>query len=221
MFSYLTNAEPEYINNLYLQYLKNPDAVERSWRIFFDGMSFGSEGGHEELFGNGSGNGLIKAPTNEMIERGEVPDAIYEALKKQYQVHRLIEAYRNRGHLKAQTDPLKAGSFQPIPSAKIDSEEFGLTKDDLETVFTIATQVGLSKPSTLQEIINHLEKVYCGSIGMEYKYIEDPEVELWFSEQFEKDTHQISIEQKKRILDYLNQASVFESFLSTKYAGQK
>ncbi|CAI8450843.1 MAG: 2-oxoglutarate dehydrogenase E1 component [Cryomorphaceae bacterium] len=102
-------------------------------------------------------------------------------------------------------------------------ENFGLSKEDLDTEFKAATEVGANGPRTLRKIIEHLENIYCQSIGVEYNYIRDPERRTWIKNWIHKDDNQpkLSIDEKKQVLHKLNQAVSFESFLNTKFVGQK
>ena len=104
----------------------------------------------------------------------------------------------------------------------LDYQNFGLEVNDLDTEFQAGTQVGIG-PSSLKEIISHLEKVYCQSIGIEYMYIRDPDEIDWIKNKLHanSNTPNFKIEQKKHILHKLNQAVAFESFLHKKFVGQK
>ena len=132
----------------------------------------------------------------------------------------LIQGYRSRGHLFTKTNPVRMRrSYEPT----LDIENFGLSKDDLDTPFNAATELGLPGATKLREIISHLEAIYCQSTGVEYNYIRDPERRTWIKNWIHKDDNQpkLSIEEKKQILHKLNQAVSFESFLNTKFVGQK
>ena len=110
-------------------------------------------------------------------------------------------------------------SYEPT----LDIENFGLSKDDLDTPFNAATELGLPGATKLREIIAHLEAIYCQSTGVEYNYIRDPERRTWIKNWIHKDDNKpkLSIEEKKQILHKLNQAVSFEAFLNTKFVGQK
>ncbi|APY08194.1 2-oxoglutarate dehydrogenase E1 component [Winogradskyella sp. J14-2] len=201
-YSFLNAAHTAYFADLYDQYLKNPDAIEPSWRAFFQGYDFGSE--------NYGFDG-------EIVEG--VSAQIPEQLQKEFQVVKLIDGYRNRGHLFTKTNPVRARR-KYAPTLEI--ENFGLSKSDLNTVFSAGEIIGIGT-STLQNIIDHLERIYCDSIGVEYMYIRKPEEIQWIQEKLNvNDNHpQFSPDQKKNILRKLNEAVSFENFLHTKYVGQK
>ena len=201
-YSFLNAAHTAYFADLYEQYLKNPDSVEPSWRAFFQGYDFGSEN---------------YGMDNEIIEG--VSTQIPEHVQKEFQVVKLIDGYRNRGHLFTRTNPVRARR-KYAPTLEI--ENFGLSQSDLQTTFSAGDILGLGKTS-LQNIINHLERIYCDSIGVEYMYIRKPEEIEWIQKKLNVDDNQpqFSADQKKHILKKLNEAVSFESFLHTKYVGQK
>jgi len=197
-FSVISNAHPTYINSMYEQYLKDPQSVEATWRAFFQGFEFSQNG-------NGSAANVEHAPAN----------------TKEFKVLSLIKAYRNRGHLLSTTNPIRERRDRH-PNLNI--EDFGLEAGDLDTVFLAGKECGLEN-ATLKEIIEHLKTVYCGSIGFEYHHIQDRNKRRWIREKIESHhpdrAFDLSIEKKRRILEKLNGAQVFEQFLHTKYIGQK
>ena len=201
-YSFLNAAHTTYFADLYDQYLRNPDSVEPSWRAFFQGYDFGSEN-----YGLGG----------EIVEG--VSMQIPEHLRKEFQVVKLIDGYRNRGHLFTKTNPVRARrKYAPT----LDIENFGLNQDDLQTVFSAGEILGIGS-ATLEKIIDHLERIYCDSIGVEYMYIRQPEEIDWIQKKLNiNDNHSnFTVDEKKYILKKLNQAVAFESFLHTKYVGQK
>jgi 2-oxoglutarate dehydrogenase E1 component len=198
-YSFLNAAHTAYFAELYDQYLQNPDSVEPSWKAFFQGFDFGMES-------NSSVANLTAT---------EVP----EQLQKEFKVVKLIDGYRSRGHLFTKTNPVRERrKYTPT----LDIENFGLSEHDLDTVFNAGETMGIG-PSTLREIIQHLQRIYCDSIGIEYMYIRDPEKVKWIQQRLNiNDNHpNFNPEQKKHILNKLNQAVSFENFLHTKYVGQK
>ncbi|HWR94176.1 MAG TPA: 2-oxoglutarate dehydrogenase E1 component [Flavobacterium sp.] len=209
-FSFLNAAHTEFFAQLYDQYLENPDSVEPSWRSFFQGFDFGMTTYGEEQFQNhisGFANGT------------SISSNASEKLQKEFQVMKLIEGYRTRGHLFTKTNPVRE---RRTYSPTLAIENFGLSSNDLNTVFDAAKVLKL-EPCTLQEILNHLEKIYCQSIGVEYMYIRIPEVIEWIQQRISQNDNQPSftVDQKKDILGKLNEAVSFENFLHTKYVGQK
>ncbi|WP_290698924.1 2-oxoglutarate dehydrogenase E1 component [Lacinutrix sp.] len=201
-YSFLNAAHTAYFADLYDQYQTNPDSVEPSWRAFFQGYDFGSEN-----------YGL----DGEVVEG--VSTQIPEHVQKEFQVVKLIDGYRNRGHLFTKTNPVRdRRKYEPT----LELENFGLSQSDLSTVFNAGEILGIGAQS-LQEIIKHLESIYCDSIGVEYMYIRKPEEIQWIQNKLNVNDNQpqFSSDQKKHILKKLNEAVSFESFLHTKYVGQK
>ena len=197
-YSFLNSANTAYFAELYDQYLKSPDTVEPSWRAFFQGFDFGQENGTSQI---------------------EVNNLVPENIKKEFQVVKLIDAYRNRGHLFTKTNPVRARrSYSP----NLDFQNFGLEEKDLKTVFSAGEIMGIGS-STLAEIINHLQQIYCDSIGIEYMYIRNPVKVNWIQKKLNVNTNhpKFTSDQKKHILSKLNEAVSFENFLHTKFVGQK
>ncbi|AYF44913.1 oxoglutarate dehydrogenase (succinyl-transferring), E1 component [Halobacteriovorax sp. BALOs_7] len=195
-FSTLSSSDISYIDSLYEQYEANPQEVEESWRNFFLGFEFGA--------GKGSASG------------GDVSD---EKLRKEFNVFRLIQSFRSRGHLLSDTNPIRPRIDR---HAHISLKDYDLTDSDLKEVFTCGEFVGLGA-TTLQNIMDHMMKLYCGKIGVEYMHSDDTEMRRWFREEFESTylKKEFTVDKKKRILHKLNEANVFENFLQTKYTGQK
>ncbi|MCM4169250.1 2-oxoglutarate dehydrogenase E1 component [Arenibacter antarcticus] len=210
-YSFLNAAHTSYFAELYDKYLINPDSVEPSWRAFFQGFDFGIENSGEG-WDSGSETGPLSVAGGQEVE---VP----KVLQKEFQVVRLIDGYRTRGHLFTKTNPVRERR-QYFPS--LDLEVFGLEKSDLNTVFTAGEILGIG-PNTLEKIIEHLTIIYCDAIGVEYMYIRNPERVEWIQNWLNvNDNHpNFDNEQKKHILKKLNEAVAFEGFLHTKYVGQK
>lgn len=197
-YSFIANAHPSFIDSMYQQYKAAPESVEESWRTFFSGFDYAERG-----------NGLASAGAE-----GEIDP-------KELNVFNLIIGYRNRGHLLSRTNPIRERRDR---RPKLRKRDFGLSDDDLDTVFHSGGQIGLPN-ATLREIVDKLQEIYCGHIGFEYNHISDSEVRNWIRDYVEthqpKKDYSIPLEKKKRILQKLNEAVVFEEFLGTKYIGQK
>ena len=201
-YSFLNAAHTAYFADLYEQYTINPDSVEPSWRAFFQGYDFGSENYGLE---------------GEIVEG--VSSQIPEHVQKEFQVVKLIDGYRNRGHLFTKTNPVRdRRRYEP----SLDIENFGLSQSDLDTTFNAGDILGIGA-QTLREILKHLNSIYCDAIGVEYMYIRKPDEIQWIQNKLNINDNQPNFtgEQKKHILKKLNEAVSFESFLHTKYVGQK
>ena len=198
-FSFLNAAHTGFIADLYDQYLVNPDAVEPSWRSFFQGYDLANE--------------------DYSFSEQETPVGIPQEVKKEFLVADLINGYRTRGHLFTETNPVR-DRRQYAPTLALDN--FGLTENDLDKEFSAGDILGLGRVK-LSVIVSHLKSIYCDSIGVEYMYMRNPEKLKWWQNRLnENDNHpKYSVDAKKYILSKLNHAVTFESFLQTKYVGQK
>ena len=199
-YSFLNTAHTAYFAELYDQYLINPEHVEPSWRAFFQGFEFGIEESKKEKLA---------------FEGVEVPDNIL----KEFKVVKLINAYRTRGHLFTKTNPVRDRRTY-LPNLEI--QNFDLSNDDLDSVFNAGEIIGVGA-TTLTNILIHLERIYCNSIGIEYMYIRTPERIQWIQEKLNHNSNSpdFSNNQKKQILKKTIEAVAFEKFLHTKYVGQK
>lgn len=210
-YSFLNAAHTSFFAELYDKYLKSPDSLEPSWKAFFQGFDFGLESSLDEL-DLATENGSFTLANGQEVE-------IPQSLQKEFQVIRLIDGYRSRGHLFTQTNPVRERR-KYIPSLEISN--FGLSQEDLETVFDAGKIIGIGS-SSLKKIIAHLESIYCDAIGVEYMYIRTPERIQWIQDWLNVNDNRpnFSPDEKKNILRKLNEAVSFESFLHTKYVGQK
>ncbi|MFT5126540.1 MAG: 2-oxoglutarate dehydrogenase E1 component [Rhodothermales bacterium] len=195
--SYLANANGTFVEDLYTQYQEDASAVDPSWQRFFEGFDLGQINGNGKVPGNASS----------------------EMLEKEANVMKLVNAYRDRGHLVATTNPVRA---RRTLKADLDIEYHHLTEDDLDKEYEVGKQVRIGC-SSLRQIISHLDKTYCGSIGAEFRYIPDSRVRMWLHEEMETTANSptFGTDQKTHILTKLAQSVGFEKFLHKKYAGQK
>ena len=218
-FSFLNAAHIEFIGDLYDQYIQYPDSVEPSWKAFFQGYDFANatyDG--EPLF-------VATAPAREQkvvqqVVNPTVAAQIPDSVQKEFKVINLINAYRTRGHLFTKTNPVRERrKWEPTLAL----ENFGLSQADLNQTFNAGEILGIGGAITLKEIINHLEEMYCDSIGVEYMYVREPQKIEWIQNWLNQNLNhpKLSKEEKERILFKLNQATAFENFLNTKYVGQK
>ncbi len=212
-FSFLNAIHAQLIDDLYEQYRKYPDALEPSWKAFFQGFDFALENYGDEGYISENGQPSVVV---QQVSNSNIPDEI----RKEFLVMNLIEAYRSRGHLFTKTNPVRdRRTYSPTLSI----ENFGLSTADLNTKFNCAIEIGLKEASTLQNIINRLETIYCNSIGVEYMHIDDVEEKKFIRDFLQQNENkpQLSSQQKIEILRKLNQAVVFENYLNTKFVGQK
>ncbi len=193
-----------WVEDLLQQYRKNPSSVDRSWYPLF-----------AELSG-------VPAPTVAKNGNGKLAFAAITqpaASDLQERAAELIEAYRERGHLKAQLDPL---GLEKRDAPELRLEAFGLRDNDLETAFATGDLAG-PPIATLREIVAHLEETYCRSIGVEFMQGEEPARRLWLQERMESVENHLRLtrQEQMRILEKLTEAEVLETFLHTKYLGAK
>ena len=192
-FSFLGAAHTNMIDEMYDKYLKDPSSIDEKWRNFFQGFDF--------------------------AQQSYVIDENKQDVPKEFKVITLIEAYRKRGHLFTLTNPVR-DRRKHHPS--LDYTNFGLEKSDEDVIFQAGNEIGLG-PSKLSVIIDHLNVVYCQSIGVEFMYIRDPRRLRWMIDVLHENsnTPQFDSTQKTHILHKLNQAVAFENFLHKKFVGQK
>jgi 2-oxoglutarate dehydrogenase E1 component len=203
-FSYITQSHPAYIEGLYKDFVENPESVDPEYRKFFEGFDFAlSSGinGHETAV-----NGVAATPVDS------------NQLTREFAVYNLILAYRKKGHLVAKTNPIRERKDR---GANLGLQNFGLSEADLQQSFAAGQFIGLTG-ATLQQIVDRLQRIYCGHVGAEYQYVVNQERLDWLQKEIETTLQQpVPLDQKKRILEKLNEGVIFEKFLHTKYVGQK
>ncbi len=204
-FQYITSSHPAYIENLYQEYVKNPDSIDADLRKFFDGFDF--------AISNANGGSAIGAATAPKSKEESGIDWM-----KEIRAYRMILGYRNKGHLLAKTNPIRKRKDR---GANLELEFYGFTEADLDATYNAGNLLGLG-PTTLRNIQAYLEKCYATHIGIEFKYISDQKKIDFLTNAMEKEFQQpLPLEKRKRILEKLNQGVMFEKFLHTKYIGQK
>ncbi|MGV3636170.1 MAG: 2-oxoglutarate dehydrogenase E1 component [Flavobacteriales bacterium] len=205
-YSYLSNVDSAWLDDLYQQYQQDPASVETGWARFFEGFEFAKSV-------QDGGDGSLIASKATPAPGGN------ERFEKEFKVIELINAYRQRGHLFTKTNPVRDRRQYSPP---LDLETYGLAQSDLDTVFSAGNEVGIG-PSKLRDIVALLKQTYCESIGAEFKFIRNPEKVRWLQQRMEstRNVPDFTIEQKKEILEKLNEAVVFERFLGKKFIGAK
>ncbi len=205
-FQYITNAHPSYIEGLYQDFVKDPNSVEPEMKKFFEGFDFALSSGQLAV-------GSLHSTTHQSPLTTDTVDWMSEL-----RVYRMILGYRNKGHLLADTNPIRKRKDR---GANLGLNFFGFTDADLDKTFAAGNLLGLGA-TTLKNIIAHLEKCYASHLGVEFKYISDQIKIDWLTNAIEKTMQQpVALEKKKRILQKLNEGVMFEKFLHTKYIGQK
>ncbi|MBB1283889.1 2-oxoglutarate dehydrogenase E1 component [Flavisolibacter sp. BT320] len=207
-FSYITHSHPSYIEGLYQDFVKDPESVDPDFRRFFEGFDFALASGK-------SANGHAAA---EVAQPAGAATTDAGQLVKEFSVYQLIQAYRTKGHLVADTNPIRKRKDR---GANLDLKYFGLDEADMGKTFVAGRFIG-SEGATLQLILDKLKSIYTSHVGVEYGYILKQDRLEWLQKELEANLGEpVSLEKRKRILQKLNQGVIFEKFLHTKYIGQK
>ena len=183
-YSYIANAHGNYIDELYQSFKQDPNAVDESWQRFFEGFEFSLEKYGESL---------------EEVELAETEGSIDSGLSsKETKVRNLIHAYRTRGHLEANTNPVRKRRDH---KALLTLADHGLTDAELDTEFEVGAVLGIGKAS-LRKILASLRAIYASTIGFEFMYIREPEILSWFRDKLEREalSFELSRKEKERIL---------------------
>ena len=202
-YSFLHNADPAAIDDLYQEFCRDPQAVDSEWQLFFKGFELGA-------VQDGEGGDLkFSRPAT----------AAASQVEKEAKVLKLIAGYRQRGHLFTKTNPVRERRKYGSP---LTLDSFGLDESDLDQVFHAGTEITLG-PATLRDIVAHLEETYCESVGVEYQYIRKPEMLRWLQQRMEscRNKTAFSKDDKTHILKMLTKAVLFERFMGNKFVGQK
>jgi 2-oxoglutarate dehydrogenase E1 component len=227
--TFLSGANAGFIAELYARYLEDPAAVDPSWAGFFAELAdeaatvaaeqrgAGWVPPRPSLLANGQGNGAV------MPARETTPVAaadIKAAAKDSLCALMLIRAYRVRGHLEADLDPL--GIKPMLPHPELDPATYGFTDADRDRPIYLGGVLGF-ETATLREIVARVRQAYCGKIGVEYMHIQVPAEKSWIQERIESAGNQTDFTSrgKRAILEKLTAAETFERFLDKKYTGTK
>ncbi len=212
-----------YIAELYKLYLTDPELVEPRWREFF--QTFEKE---EEKNGTVNGSSSLQISNLEAFypredKRSEVFPAISEVSALQERVYRMISAFRNRGHLKANINPLATTEIPKANIKDIDISFYNFSEEELKQEVRCANFQN-KKTFILSQLIDELHKVYCSTIGLEFTHILEEEARLWIQQAFEcrfENGYRLDSTWRLRCLQKILDAEVFENMLHTKYIGHK
>ena len=226
----LSNSSAAALADLYRSYLSQPGSLDPDWAKFFDDLDDEARGvlaGINGADGNGAGSaqqvpdGGLAAVSAIAAGPGAAAAAdIRAATLDSIRALMLIRAYRVRGHLEANLDPLKLRNIEPHP--ELDPKSYGFGDSDMDRPIFINHVLGL-ETATLREIYAILRRTYCGHIGVEFMHIQDPAQKAWIQQRMEAQGNhtEFSTEEKRWILDKLTSAESFEQFLNKKYTGTK
>ncbi|MGO4914080.1 2-oxoglutarate dehydrogenase E1 component [Pseudogemmobacter sp. W21_MBD1_M6] len=244
--SFLQGHNAEYIEQLYARYANDPDAVDEAWQQFFSALGDADMDVKREAAGPSWARAdWPPAPNDDLTaaldgqwaaepakaaekitakaESAGVKvsdDQIKRAVLDSIRALMIIRAYRIRGHLAADLDPLKLADTAPHP--ELDPKSYGFTEADMDRPIFIDNVLGLQLAS-MRQIIDIVKRTYCGTFALQYMHISDPEQSSWLKERIEGYGKEISFtrEGRRAILNKLVEAEGFEKFLHVKYMGTK
>jgi 2-oxoglutarate dehydrogenase E1 component len=221
--SYYSGANAGYIEDLYEVYLHDPNSVPEKWRAFFDSLPRVENGSttdfsHETVRNHFELLGRRRARPMPAPGSGGVN---IEHERKQVKVQNLIASYRNRGHQKADLDPL--GIWKRAPTPDLELQFHGFTEADLDTTFQSSTLYIGKQEATLKEIVQALEDTYCGSIGAEIMHVTSFDETQWLRQRLEsvRGKPNFSNEDRIQFLQRLTAAEGLEKHLDSKFPGTK
>ena len=246
--SFMQGHNAEYLEQMYARYANDPAAVDEAWAAFFKAMGDDEVSVKREAEGPSwarrdwppqPGDDLTAALTGEWAPEAEVQavtqaikgkaaereievseEAIKRAVLDSIRALMLIRAYRIRGHLVADLDPL--GMRDQTPHPELDPKSYGFTEADMDRPIFIDKVLGLEMAS-MREILAIVKRTYCGTFALQYMHISDPEQAGWLKERIEGLGKEIQFtrEGRRAILSKLVEAEGFEKFLHVKYMGTK
>ena len=215
----LNGLNSTYIADLYEKWLDNPKNVDANWDDWFSDMQ--NTGSSNDIPSWAKGKVFEEKlenleHKNSSLSSEEMRKASIDSLRAVM----MIRAYRARGHLEAKTDPLNLEKKEEHP--ELNPEFYGFTKNDYDRPIFIDNVLGIETAS-LRQILSTLKDTYCGSIGVEYLHIQDPEQKSWIQQRIENIRNQTDFTDKGKeaIYERLVDAESFERFLNKKYTGTK
>ncbi|GAB2178094.1 2-oxoglutarate dehydrogenase E1 component [Dongia sp. agr-C8] len=229
--SFLSGPNAPFIEELYAKYLENPNTVDPSWRKFFAELEDDSAIVLQDIRGAswaprerdieiGNGHDEDLAPSDRRTQPAPAVKDLTRAARDSLRAMMLIRAYRVRGHLEANLDPLE---LKPRHKhSELDPRSYGFSDADMDREIYIDNVFGYQH-ATLRQIVHAVRETYCGSIGVEYMHIENPEQKKWLQQRIEgtRNQREFTPRGKQAILERLTAAEMFEKFLDKKYTGTK
>ncbi len=175
-------------------------------------LLLGEDGFYDDVFS------ALRIPYEPIRWATDVTSEHEDQIPKQARIMEMINAYRVRGHLMADTDPLE---YRQRRHHDLDVQTHGLTLWDLDREFATGSFAGGQGLMKMRKILGILRDSYCRTIGLEYMHISEPTQRKWIQDRVERPHESLPREEHLRILDKLNEAEIFETFLQTKFVGQK
>ena len=221
--TFLNKSNSGFIEEMYVKFIEGDPNLPESWRSYFESLNEDLEVISKEIQGPNWSPKKIKINRNNLNYKNNVPTEKVNADKKVSDSIRaitLIRAYRTRGHLIANLDPL--GLMKREYLHDLHPKDHGVTADDLNRKIFLDNYMDIGH-ATIKEITNNLKKIYCSTIGAEFMHITDPAEKVWFRERMEKKENQLNFTRngKIAIMNKIIQAEGFEKFLAKKYVGTK
>lgn len=240
-YSFLTGANAAFIADLYGRYLRDPGTVDQSWAVFFRDLNEDVRAVLDEAHGASWAapasmagqdvHGLVPhfateiaaKPAKDTPKSGPVtssPETVQQAVTDSLHALMLIRAYRVRGHMQAQLDPLGLAKIEQ--HSELEPRTYGFEDKDLDRPIYLDGVLG-KQYASMREIHTSMRQTYCGAIGVEYMHIQDPEQKAWLQERIEgiENKTNFTVNGRLAIYDRLNAAETFERFLQVKYTGTK
>lgn len=225
--TFIDGTSANYVEEMFDKWQKDPTSVHASWAAYFKNVESGAPmGSGYAVPSTLASPSLFPTPSGvpQSSSAGSLPNE--QILLDHMKVMLLIRAYQVRGHVLAKIDPLELMPRERPTELQI--ETYGFSQADLDREFFLSGKLlsgilsGSKTKRSLREIIAILEQTYCGSIGVEYMHIQDRLRSNWIRERFEtEEKYQLSKEQKINLIDRLAWATLFEQFLSKKFATAK
>ncbi len=216
--SHLAGANATYVEELYEQYLSDPQSVNNQWRFVFESLPTGQTG-EQDYAHSKIRDYFRRLATEKTHHSASVSDPHVDA--KQVKVLQLINAYRFRGHQQANLDPL--GLWQREAVADLDPAFHSLSEADFQQSFNVGSFAIGQESMKLADLYDALNKTYCGSIGAEYMHITNTDEKRWIQQRLESvvGQPQFSHEEKVTLLEELTAAEGLERYLGAKFPGAK
>ena len=221
--SFLNKSNSAFIEEMYIKYIEKDPNLPKSWREYFKDLNDDIESIIKEVEGPSWAQRKkvnLDKITNELAVQNQNISTSQSSITQSIKAIALIRAYRIRGHLIANLDPL--GMMERNYIHELHPQDHGFKKEDYNKKIFIGSYLNTTSAS-INEILQKLRKVYCSNIGVEYMHISDPVEKIWFRERMEKEENQINFTSngKKAIFNKIVQAEGFEKFLAKKYVGTK
>ena len=236
--SFLNKSNSAFIEQMYLKFINKDPELPESWVNYFEGIGEEIKVIASEINGPSWGPSKVKIDIDELQKKIEIEDnnkvnnekidssekfnfqLLADSNKDSISAVALIRAYRLRGHLLANLDPLEMRESEYLD--ELHPEFYGFKKQNYEKKIFLNGVIN-KKYANIKEILKFLKKTYCGNIGYEFMHVSNPVERKWFRDRIEQDQNALNFTKngKEAILNKLVQAEGFEKFLATKYVGTK